>query len=367
MSKKLARPTGVYTAGDTVKMTLAQIEHRRVELLEKRAVYGLFGIAELDNYVIPLWPGDLMYVTALPSNGKSFVCRMFEKRVVDLLLHNDDQKRVAVWITTEESTEKIGAHWLAGMSGISSTDMLSGRLTQEQQVTMNASVSRVGSWPLYVIGHSISKRDAKGIQNPSRRLSRSEIDKCIDYIVNKRQKDIVFLTLDYIHRVRNDGRGDREEHIRQSVDWTRDIANWISAPVVVAAQAKAKVGDRKYAMPGIPDVEWSMNAGQSADALIGLWFPKTSIGVGGLIEKFGKYENLVVTESMMFVGVAKQKDGRGGDVFLLDVKPHLMEWEILEMASIDLNPHTTKQKQLEEQYSNDGGYWPSVSQGEINF
>ncbi len=360
------KPQGVYSSGETLSMTLAQIEQRRIAQLERRAMSGFFGIKELDEYIVPLWPGDLMYVTALPSNGKSFTCRMFEQRVVDLLLKHDDGSRVAVWITTEESVEKIGAHWLAAMSGVSSTAMLSGKLLEEQQVTMNASVAEVGSWPLYVMGHSTGTRDAQGIQRKTGRLSRDEIDACCDYIINKLQKDIVLLTLDYVHRVRNDGRGDREEHIRKTVDWTRDLANWLASPVVVAAQAKSKVGDRKYPMPSIPDVEWSMNAGQSADALLGLWFPKTTMPVGSVIEQFGEYKNLIVKENMMFVGVAKQKDGPGGKIFLLEAEPHLMNWRLMEQKEIDLNnlpiePH--------EEYTGYGGSgrWPSAEQSRIDF
>jgi replicative DNA helicase len=359
------RPTGVYRSAKAVDMMLAQIDERRIALLEKRAVYGFFGIPEIDEYMVPLWPGDLMYVTALPSNAKSFTCRMFEQRVVDLLLNNDDGSRVVVWVTTEESVEKIAAHWLAGMSGVSSTAMLSGKLTEEHQVTLNASVAEVGSWPLYVVGHSSSSRGDDGVKHKSARLSMSEIDACVDFIMNKRGKDIVLLTIDYIHRIRNDSRRDREEHIRTAVDWTRDLAIWLSAPVVVAAQAKSKVGDRKYAMPTIPDVEWSMNAGQSADALLGLWMPKTTLGVGAIIEQFGEYQNIVVTESMLFVAVAKQKDGPGGRIFLLDAQPHMMKWRLMEMKEINLNPH--KDVDDGKEITPMGVRWPSAEQGEITF
>jgi replicative DNA helicase len=348
-------------------MTLGQIEERKIALSEDRAVSGFFGIKELDDYLVPLWPGDLMYVSALPSNGKSFVCRMFEQRMVELLLRNDDGSRVCVWVTTEESAEKLGAHWLAAMSGVDSTAMLSGKLSETQQVTVNASVAEVGSWPLYVVGHSSSVRDEDGIRNKSARLSRNEIDQCLDHIMNTLGKDIVLLTIDYIHRIRNDGKGgDREEHIRRSVDWTRDAAIWTSAPVVVAAQAKSKVGERKYAIPGIPDVEWSMNAGQSADALLGLWMPKTTMGVGSVLDRFGEYTDLLITESMLFVSVAKQKDGPGGKIFLLDAKPHLMEWHGVDVTSHNLNP-SPAQAEAKQEGRTETGYWPSASQDRINF
>ena len=356
---KSRRPHGVYTSSEAVGLTLDVIEDRKVAISEGRAVSGLFGIKELDDYLVPIWPRDLMYIAALPSNGKSFTARMFEQRVVNALIDHDDGSRVGVWITTEESVEKIGAHWLAAMSGVSSTDMLSGKLGETQQVTVNASVAEVGSWPLWVMGHSGGARNEHGIIEKTARLSTNEIDACIDFIMNKKGKDIAFLTIDYIHRIRSEGGSDREAHIRNCVDWSRDVAVWTNSPVVVCAQSKSKVGDKKYAMPGIPDVEWSMNAGQSADVMLGLWMPKTTLGVGGIVENFGGFNGLVVEGDMMFVGVAKQKDGPAGDMFLLRVKPHMMQWELLEIQQIELNPSKNKETDT---------YNPWASQqGPINF
>jgi replicative DNA helicase len=362
----MTRPHGVYTAGEAVRLSLQAIDEREAAIIDGKAVSGLFGVKEIDDYVIPLWPGDLCYVAALPSNGKSFAARMFMKRVVDALILYGDSDRVAVWITTEESIEKVTTHWLAAMSGVSSTAMLSGKLSPPQKITMNASVAEVGSWPLYIVGHSVAHRDEDGLVAKTARLGRSEIDACLDYIMNTAKKDIVFTTLDYIHRVRNETSSDREEHVRKTVDWTRDVAIWTSSPFVVAAQAKQKVSERRNAMPGLADVEWSMNAGQSADAMFGLWMPKTTLGVGTILDEFSEYSNLVIDETMMFIGIGKQKDGKGGKIFLLDVKPHLMQWVPANIRTIKLN------EPIEDVPSADGDSdspynWPSAQQENIPF
>jgi replicative DNA helicase len=362
----MTRPHGVYTSGEAVNLALQAVEEREAAIIDGKAVSGLFGIREIDDYVVPLWPGDLCYVTALPSNGKSFAARMFMKRVVDALILYGDSNRVAVWITTEESIEKVTTHWLAAMSGVSSTAMLSGKLSPPQKITMNASVAEVGSWPLYIVGHSVAHRDEDGIQAKTARLGRDEIDACLDYIMNTAQKDIVFTTLDYIHRVRNESTSDREEHVRKTVDWTRDVAIWTSSPFVVAAQAKQKVSERRNAMPGLTDVEWSMNAGQSADTVFGLWMPKTTLGVGHILDEFGEYRNVLINETMLFVGIGKQKDGRGGKVFLLDVKPHLMTWEPLVVDTVNFNEPADRSEPV---MSNEGSAnnWPTAQQENIPF
>jgi replicative DNA helicase len=330
-------PHGVYDAGEAVGLTLDSIDQREQDILSGKAVAGLFGLETLDDYVVTQWPGDVLVICALPSNGKSFVSRMLAKRVVDVLLEHGDGSRVVVWVTVEESIEKVTTHWLAAMSGISATDMLSGKMKDIQKGRMRASVAEVSSWPFYIIGHSIARREEDGEKHKTARLSRDEIDMCLDYIMNTAKKDIAFVVIDYLHRVRNDKGSDREEHIRKTVDWTRDVAIWTGCPVVLAAQAKYKVAERKYPMPNLAEVEWSMNAGQTADAFFGLWMPKTSIGVGGMVEDFGGFKNLVVTDDMCFIGIGKQKDGPAGKVFLIKAKPHLMTWNEMIIERVNLN------------------------------
>jgi len=346
-------PQGVYDSGQAVGLTLESIAQREQDILSGKSVAGLFGLSMLDDYVITQWPGDVIVICALPSNGKSFVARMLAKRVLDVLLAHGDGSRVVVWVTAEESIEKVTTHWLAAMSGISATDMLSGKIQEVQQGRLKASVAEVSSWPLYIVGHSISRRNEDGEKLQSARLSRDEIDLGLKYIMNTAKKDIAFVVIDYLHRIRNDKGSDREEHIRTTVDWTRDVAIWSGCPVVLAAQAKYKVAERKHPMPNLAEVEWSMNAGQTADAFFGLWMPKTSIGVGGVVEDFAGFKNLVVTDDMCFVGIGKQKDGPAGRVFLVKAKPHLMTWSEVEVKNVSLNPGLSGPGGLPEMHPDD--------------
>jgi len=368
MSKK---PSGVYTAAQAVKMSLKTMEEREQAILNGTALSGLFGIKEIDDYFNPLWPGDLLYIAGLPSNGKTFTCRKLSMSIVDVLLRRGDGSKVNVWITTEESVEKTATYWLAGQSKTNSTVLLSGRANESDKHRVKMAVAEVGSWPLYIIGHALSRRDEDGELNKTMRMTTDDIDMCLDYIVNDQGKSIAMITLDYIHRLRNDKGVDREEHIRRAVDWTRDVANWINAPFVVAAQSKSKVADRKYPLPTLADIEWSMNAGQSADNYFGVFMPKMTLGSGGLIEDFAGFKNLIVEPDMMFLGVGKQKDGPSGDIFLLRIKPQYMEWELLEVAEIPLNPEPSRNGGKTHGHHQDEAAvsrnWPSPSQPQFNY
>lgn len=333
----ITNPGGVYDAGEAVGKTMSAISKREKDLLDGRAVGGLFNIPQIDDYVVTHWPGDVIVVCALPGNGKSFVSRMLAMEVLKTLLKYGDGSRCVVWVTTEESVEKVTAHFISGMSGVSSTEMLSGKMTEVGHGRIKASVAEVATWPLYVVGHSLSTRNAEGHKDKTARLSTDEIDAGLDYIMNAQGKDISIVIIDYLHRIRNENpRIGREEHMRNCVDWSRDVAIWTGAPVILVAQAQREIAKRMYPMPSMDETEWTANAGQTADAFFGLWMPKTKMGMG-IIESFGGWESLPIKSSYLFIGVGKQKDGDFGKIFLLDVKPHLMEWELLEPHAYNLN------------------------------
>ena len=342
------RPHGVYDSGEAVESTLEVLDERKKAVEERRALSGLFGIPQIDEYMQPAWPGDVIYTCGLPSMMKSYFMRMRGKKVVETLMDYGDTNRVYVCVTTEDSVQKVTAYWLAAMSGVPTNVMLSGGMEHIHRVSLNAVVAEVASWPLYVVGHSVAERHG-GIKEKSARLSRDEIDMCLDYIQNKQGKDIMYITLDYIHRIRNDRGADRESHIRDCVDWTRDMGIWCGCPVEVGAQAKSKVAEKKYAVPTLDQVEWTMNAGQTADVFFGLFMPKVTMGPDSIIEDYAGWKNLRVKDTYLFVSVGKQKDAPAGKVFLLDTEPGVMKWHLMVPSVEELNP-TGLSAEVEDPY-----------------
>jgi len=333
-------PVGVYDSGEAVQLTLETMAERKAAMADDRAVSNMFGIPEIDELVVPLWPGDYAFTIGLPSNGKSFLARMQALRILNMLMSGNHTDRVVVWATAEESVERVTTAWLAAISGVSATDMLSGKLSNVHSVTVNAAVSEVASWPLYVIGHVLGNHSSGTSKHTSSRLSTADIEACLDYIRDGREKQIVFFVMDYLQRVRKPLEiSNREEHIRLTVDWGRDIANKFSTPVNMVTQAKFSVFDRSIPVPGLEDSEWSANAGQSADTMFSVWMPQTKPGVGEVVN-YGKWRNLIVERGMLFVYVAKQKMGEAQVAFLLRAQPHLMKWELLEIQEIDLNSNS---------------------------
>lgn len=338
-------PIGLYDSAAAVNLMIETMAERKAAMDDRRAISNLFGIPELDEVINPFFPGDLCSVIGLPSNGKSFIARLMALRVVNMLIAGGHHDRAVVWITTEESVETVTAAWIAAISGVSSTDMLSGKLSRVHSVTVNAAVAEVASWPLFIIGHALGSHKNLKNRNVSRRLSTEEIDACLDYIVTEKEKDIIYITLDYLQRVRKPTDiQNREEHIRLTVDWGRDTANKYSTPLNMVTQSKFEVFKRPAPMPGLEDSEWSANMGQSADNMLGVWMPQKKPGIGEVVN-YNKWKNLLVKRGMLFLYVAKQKNGVADEVFLLNAKPHLMELEILETENLSFNNDTKQQSE----------------------
>jgi replicative DNA helicase len=349
-----SRPIGVYDAGDAIALTLESMAHRKAAMLDNRAIMNLWGIPEIDDFVVPFWPGDYIFTMGLPSNGKSFTARMMALAVVNMLIDAQHTNRAVVWVTTEESVETVTTAWLAAISGVSSTDMLSGKLSRVHSVTVNAAVAEVASWPLYIIGHTLG--NSKGPGHTTRRLTPHDIELCLDYIGQK--KDIIYVTIDYLQRIgRPPHINSREEHIRLAVDWGRDLGNKFVTPINMVTQAKFAVSNYSVPMPTLEDSEWSSNAGQSADTMFSVYMPQTKPGVGEVLQ-YGPWKGLIIERGMLIVYVAKQKQGEAQKAFLLKAQPHLMKWEALEMKTEDLNNlgHTKKNDEPEQpDYMNSWG------------
>lgn len=322
------QPYGLHDVSEAIQATLLTIAERKAAVAAGTAIANLWGIRAIDEYVVTFWPGQVIVTAALMSNGKSFTARMHMKHVLNSLMATDD-KRVGVWVTVEEPVEKVTAHWLAAMSGVSSTSITAGRINDFEMHQLNAYIAEVTTWPLYIIGHAVSNRDERGERKYGARMTRNQITECLNYIMNVLKRDIAYIVIDYLQRIQPDDYEKNEPHMRQTVDWTREVALWCGCPVEVCAQSPRSLTDKKYALPGMTHVEWTNNAGQTADTMFTTWMPKTTLGVGTEINNFAGFNSITVEENHMFMRVAKQREGPAGNVYLLWVEPDKLRWNLV--------------------------------------
>lgn len=313
----------VFSASEGVALT-ADYMHNR----QQQQTGITFGTSALDDYLRPLGEADLVAVCGQPSNGKSLILRYLLHQATQGILDRQQAGDPAaahectVLITWEESVEQAMAYWLAITSGVSATDMLMGRLTPPQWESLGMAMVQVGSWPLYIIGHSIGRREGRRARP---RLTTDAVNQALDWTMNECGVEPRAIGMDYLQRIHSaGGRLDRSEHLLRCVDWAKDVAFWGGCPVLLGTQATRTVGERDIALPGLSDSQWTSNMEQSADTFLSVWMPKTKYPVGHRLKPIGELPAMEVTERLLLMQVAKQKGAQSGRIFPMYVEPEYL-------------------------------------------
>lgn len=311
----------VFTSSEAVELTKQVVKDRHTQ--PERAVG--FGSPKLNKYLIPSWPGDLELICGRPGNYKTGYMQTRIQIATNDIIKQEAYNECTILVTWEVSVEQAMAYWLAVESGISATDMMSGKVKQWDK--LDIAIGKVGSRPMYIIGHSV-KRAADGRRGRPN-LTTDNVTLALDYIINDLQKEPRLIAMDYLQRVHIPPRMERNEHYLRTVDWAKDMALMSGGTVMLGTQADRRVDDRAIRLPGLRDSQWSSNAEQSADKFISLWMPKQGYFKGDRID-LGPF-SATVSDNLLLLSVAKQKYGPAGEVFPLYIEP-----EYLKLGDMDL-------------------------------
>lgn len=319
------QPKAVIDASEAAYHAVNAIEFRKSER-ETGVIGGVeFALTELKDICRPIYPGEICAVLGLSKNGKSFLMKKSIYRETMKLFEIGDPNKVNVFITWEEPPVTLAYSWLAKLSGVSSTRMLKGAVSDvELHNLKNNTVVQVGQYPIYIIGMT-SERGSNG-RREKIDLSRTGVDRCLDWIMNQQGRDIHMMVLDYLQRIPQSEDRDRKMHVLNCVDWIKDIAMWTDSSVMYATQAKQDVKKYDPPIPGLYDSEWSANAAQSSDHAYSVWMPKNTYQVGEDIT-VDQY-SVNVTEDLQFVSVLKQKGDRDGFILPMEIRPDLLDWRM---------------------------------------
>jgi len=325
MSSEIQTPNEIlYPASEATALTLDLVKH-----VQGGNLRGIpFGTTRLNRDVMPAMPGDLVLVCARPGNGKTFFVQHMLGNVIDSIIAEKDGDGAVVYITWETSVEQAAAAWLAQSSGISSTQMLMGNITAAEQTDLMAAAINVGSYPLYIIGHSIQRSKDGKRRRPN--ITTEAIANTMDYLMNERGIEPRLVVMDYLQRIPFPrGLGDRGEHMTRCIDWSKDTAFQAGCPVVLCTQARREVDTYSVPIPTMGDSQWSSNAEQSADKFFSLWMPKNT-HAGKRIDLGGS--QIAVTDNLLVLSLMKQKFGKFPMMFPMHVVP-----DLLRLSDMDIH------------------------------
>lgn len=298
------------------------------------SVYGIpLGVSTIDKpapnmpdneFLVPVWPGEMMTVIGRPGNGKTGLMMWWARRWAKELQKRGEENRLVLYITYEQTVEELEAFQTAAETGVSITDMAMGRLNPAQWVEIDKAAARRSALPLWVMGHSYERRD--GMKRPD--MTVNAIEEALKDIqawsTDKREIDMVFV--DYLQRIPFAGRVESKAtgHADQ-LDLLKNIAMQFGTRVICGVQAKREVDNQDLPIPSQDDGQWTSNIEQASDGILTVCRPRKYKNEG---EPFGKY--IVSGFKQMVITIAKRKLGADNFARWVEFDPRYNQLDELE-------------------------------------
>lgn len=240
------------------------------------------GFTKLDQLTLGWQPSDLIIIAARPSMGKTaFVLSMARNMAID------HEKPVA-FFSLEMSATQLMMRLIVSESGLSSTEVRSGKLTQEQWLHLEQSTRPLGEAPIFI--DDTPALSIYELRSKCRRL--------------KAQHDIQVIVIDYLQLMTGnlDSRGNREQEVASISRALKGIAKELNIPVIALSQLNRSIESRSgLKRPQLSDLRESGAIEQDADIVAFIHRP----------EYFGltQDENGLSTAGMAEIIVAKHRNG----------------------------------------------------------
>jgi replicative DNA helicase len=303
----------LFTPNDASRLALQTIEQRRSE----KGIGIRFGVKCVDEYMIPLRPGELVGVLGMTSNYKTGTMQFWARQAAEQVEREGIENRVVVYVTWEQAVEEVVALDLAASCGLSATDLFMGKVTDEAMGSLRIGAMKRAIKPLWIVGHSISEGKAR----PALTLSNL-------YSALKMMRDVHKLSpyaifLDYLQQIEPEDGQDRRMQVFYNVYKCKDMSLEMGCPVVLGSQAGRQAYESNWGIPPITSSLESSNFEHTCDKIFGVWLPIKNYEAGEIIKAKvpGGDQQLEVSENLLVMKQLKQKFGPAGRWWPLYVDP----------------------------------------------
>jgi len=311
----------VQNAKDILAKALAQIEEASKNTSAFNGVPS--GFMAIDRVTLGWQPSDLIIIAARPSMGKTaFVLSMARNMAID-------HESPVAFFSLEMSSVQLMMRLIVAETGLSSTDIKSGRLTPEQWRHLESATKPLGSAPLYI--DDTPALSVFEFRSKARRL--------------KIHHDIKIIVIDYLQLMtgNQDSKGSREQEVAFISRTLKAIAKELNVPIIALSQLNRSTETRGGSKrPQLSDLRESGAIEQDADIVAFIHRP----------EYYGinTDENGMPTAGMAEIILAKHRNGAVTDVKLRFLKDQA------RFADMDADENSTAADPM-------GGGYNQVSSG----
>lgn len=286
------------------------------------------GLENLDKFLMPLTPSDMMVILARPSQGKSSLMMYYAMRSAQLaVLSRGTQTEFAppIYITAETPVEELSIKILSNYSRIDSRIIRTGKeLNDWERLTKDAE-EMSEKIPITYVGHSLI--------TPRRGLITIDyIEQAVYEAVGKYGCPPRAIFVDYLQRIATPGLSDRRVGLSEVVERLKDLHMAVRAPLIFGSQAKREVDDKAFPVPDIGDGKETGSIEETADVVVSTMRPVKYWKRGQVIPHTNP--ELFCTDNLFFINVLKQRNGDSDMGFWVNFEPKYTEFTDLETIDI---------------------------------
>jgi replicative DNA helicase len=221
------------------------------------------GLEALNAKMGGLHKSDLVIVAGRPGMGKSALgtnmafaaARRFLRDSAEGLEPAKSAGAPVVLFSLEMSADQLATRILSEQSGITSENLRTGKITQQEFRDLARAAAELESLPLYI-------DDTPGLTIAALRTRARRL---------KRQKGIGMIVVDYLQLLQGTGRGGNENRVQEISEISRglkQLAKELDAPVIALSQLSRQVEQREDKRPQLSDLRESGSIEQDADIVL---------------------------------------------------------------------------------------------------
>ncbi len=309
----------VQSAHDILARALTQIEEASKNSSSINGVPS--GFPSIDKITLGWQLSDLIIVAARPSMGKTaFVLSMARNIAVE-------HERGVGFFSLEMSAVQLMMRLIIAETGLSGTDVKSGRLTPEQWRHLESATKPLGTAPLFI--DDTPALSVFEFRSKARRL--------------KMHNNIEVIIIDYLQLMTGGASGNggnREQEVAFISRTLKAIAKELNVPIIALSQLNRSTETRGGSKrPQLSDLRESGAIEQDADIVAFIHRP----------EYYGinQTEDGLSTAGLAEIIIAKHRNGAVTDVNLRFLKDQA---RFAEMDGADFSPAQPVARGVEEQY-----------------
>jgi replicative DNA helicase len=222
------------------------------------------GLEGLNTKIGGLHKSDLIIVAGRPGMGKSALgtnmafaaARRFLRDTEEGIEPAKSAGAPAALFSLEMSADQLATRILSEQSGITSENLRTGRISQQEFRELARAAAELQSLPLYI-------DDTPGLTIAALRTRARRL---------KRQKGIGLIVVDYLQLLQGTGRGGSNENRVQEISeisrGLKTLAKELDVPVIGLSQLSRAVEQREDKRPQLSDLRESGSIEQDADIVL---------------------------------------------------------------------------------------------------